>query len=686
MKSTIPLLAALLLGPTLLLCQSNADNQPAAVPKTSKMLDLDAIDRSVDPCVNFYQFACGNWRKTNTIPPERSEWGRFDMLAERSRWLTYRALEQASHASASRTPLQQKYGDFFAACMNTSELNSMGYTPIRPLLNLISELSHRSQISLIIANLQSEKGIKVLFRFESAQDAKNSQEQIAELSQRGLGLPERSFYLNDDDRSTKIRESYVTHVKNMFALIGDSPVEAAAEANRVLAFETGLAKASLPRQDITNPGKTYHRLSLAQLEQLSPDYGWTRFFSSAGAPKLSDNINVAEPEFFQYVSSAVREVDLATWRSYLRWSVVNSSAPWLSDVFVNEHFSFYGKLLSGQDSQEARWQKCTTLTDDLLGEAVGQDWVKQNFVPASRVQMQALVASIENALSEDIRELDWMSPTTKAEAEAKVAAMRNKIGYPDRWRDYSSVITSRHYLIDDIQRASAFEYHRKLLKIGKPVDDTEWDMTPQTVNAYYDASKNEIDFPAGILQPPFFNPNANAAQNLGGIGIVIGHEITHGFDDVGGKYDAHGNVREWYTERDRKAFEERTSCEVKEYDNFEPVPGQKLNGSLTLGENTADNGALRLGYIALLNTLKHNPNAAQTVDGYTPAQQYFISFGQILCENRTDARSRLDAKTDPHSPGEFRVNGVVQNFDQFGKTFGCKVGDPMMPKTSCRVW
>ncbi len=661
---------------------SAAPKEPAA----PKLFDVTAMDKSVDPCVNFYEYACGNWRKENPIPADQTNWGRFNQLRERNLWLTYQILEKAAEPSPKRTVLAQKYGDLFASCMNDGRVNELGAKPIAPLLAQVAAMKDTSTIATLVAELQRKEATRVLFGFGSGQDEKDSSEQIAQLRQGGLGLPDRDYYLESDARSTKIREQYVEHVQAIFKLLGDTPEQAAAEAKNVMDFETALAKASQTRTAMRQPENTYHRMSVSELEKLAPNFDWKQYFVAVDAPGLTNNVNVGSPDFFKQVSEAVKGTDVTVWKSYLRWQIAHSAAPWLSDNFADENFNFFGKVLAGQKEQQARWKRCSTLTDSLLGEALGQDWVTANFGGDAKANMQKLVASLETALGEDVQQLDWMSPATKAEAEKKLAAVRNKIGYPDKWRDYSSVKIERGDLHGNIDRAREFEFQRQLNKIGKPVDESEWGMTPPTVNAYYNSSYNDINFPAGILQPPFYDNNANIAQNLGGIGVVIGHEITHGFDDQGSKYDGKGNLREWYTAADRKAFEERTDCEVAEYGSFEPVEGQKLNGKLTLGENTADNGGLRIAYLALMDTLAKNPKAAGDVGGFSPEQQFFISYGQLWCENSTDQVARLRAKTDSHSPGEFRVNGVVQNFDAFGKAFGCKVGQPMMPVKSCRVW
>jgi putative endopeptidase len=472
----------------------------------------------------------------------------------------------------------------------------------------------------------------------------------------------------------------------MFELAGDSPEKAASEAKNVMTIETALAEGQTPRVELRNPEARYHIQTLTAFEQATPNFDWSGYLQLIGIGKF-ESLNVATPKFFTDMNTAIQREPIDVFKSYFRWRTIHNAAPALSDAFVNENFNFYGKTLNGQPEIQARWKRCTAQTDNILGEAVGQDWVKENFPPESKASMLKLVSNLEAALGEDIKQLDWMSDATKVEAEKKLALIRNKIGYPDQWRDYSSLIVKRDDPVGNLARGGVFENNRELAKLGKPVDEKEWGMTPPTVNAYYTQSFNDINFPAGILQPPFFDPHIDPAVNYGGIGVVIGHEITHGFDDQGSKFDGLGNLREWQTAADRKAFNERTDCEVAEYGNFEPVPGTKLNGKLTLGENTADNGGIRIAYIALLKALaeEHTPVTTKK-DGYTEAQRFFIGFGQVWCESRTAEYSRNAVLTDPHSPGRFRANGTVQNFEEFGNAFNCKKGQPMYPEKSCRVW
>ncbi len=662
-----------------------------AEPKRLTSFDVTSIDRSADPCTDFYQYACGNWVKNNPIPGDQTRWGTFNELAERNQWLEYQELEAASKPSASRTPLEAKFGDFFAACMDKPLADQQGLKPLEPTLSAIDALNSKSDLATLLAKLFVTHTVSApdFFNFGVEQDQLDSSKQIAAIGQGGLGLPDRDYYLAQDERQQKIREQYVAHMTAMFVLAGDSPEKAAAEAKSVMAIETAFAKASTPRVDMRDPKNVYHIMTVEQFKTLAPNFDWSTYFGNVGIRPFT-SLNVSTPDFFKAASQQIQDQDLTAWKSYLRWHAIHDAAPYLSSNFVDENFHFYSEELAGQKELTPRWKRCTRLTDRDLGEAVGQDWVKKNFPPQDKESMQKLVAALDKALGEDIQQLPWMSDATKKEAETKLSMFRNKIGYPDHWRDYSSVKVSPDTLLADIDSASYFAEKHEFDKLGQPVDETEWGMTPPTVNAYYDPAMNDINFPAGILQPPFYDFSKDPAVNFGGIGVVIGHEMTHGFDDEGSQFDGKGNLREWQTPEDRKAFTERTDCEVKEYGGFESAPGQHLNGKLTLGENTADNGGLRIAYLALMNTLqaegKKAPYTSDKVDGFTPQQRFFIAFAQVWCSNQTEQSLRVSAKTDPHSPGKFRTNGSVQNFDEFGKAFSCKQGTPMYPANSCRVW
>ena len=661
-----------------------ASSQTPVEPKALHSFDLNAIDKSVDPCQDFYQYACGNWRKNNPIPGDQARWGRFNELTERNRYLLYVDLKKA--ADSPSTPLEHKYGDFFAACMNSDLADQLGNKPILPEIAQIEGIQDKKQIAAVVASLQAKDGAPALFRFDVQQDQKDSTKQIEGIMQGGLTLPDRDYYLEDNPHMQQIRQQYHDYIVAVLKLTGDSDDQAGTEAGQVMEIETALAKGALPRVDLRDPDKRYHIMTLAQLDSAEPNFDWSAYLAGIHAPKVA-TLNVGQPSFFEAENTVLGDQSLEALKAYLKFHVINSAAPWLSKPYEDANFDFFEKTLHGQAEQSARWKRCTAITDRAMGEAVGQNWVRENFPPQAKQNMEQLVAALKKALGEDIQQLPWMTEDTKKQAEAKLDAFRQKIGYPDKWRDYSKMKVTRADFITDIHDASAFDFDYELHKVGKPVDEKEWVMTPPTVNAYYEPSMNDINFPAGILQPPFYDFSKDPAVNFGGIGVVIGHEMTHGFDDEGSKYDGQGNVKNWWTDADRKAFDQRTDCEVQEYNGFQPVSGVHLNGKLTLGENTADNGGIHIAWQALLATLaQQGKNIDEKIDGYTEAQRYFISFAQIWCQNVTDQYSRVAAKTDPHSPGEFRVDGVVRNFDEFGKAFGCHQGQPMMPDNACRVW
>jgi endothelin-converting enzyme/putative endopeptidase len=669
------LTAAFLLTATAF-AQNFAGSEPASG------LDLNALDKTADPCVDFFQYACGTWVATHPIPPDRPGWGSFMELVQRNQETLRGILEKASVDDAKRTPVEQKIGDFYYACMDEKTVNAKGYDPLKPELARIDMLSDKHGLQAELVSLHGQ-AVGVWFAFGSSPDPKNSTTNIGDADQGGLGLPDRDYYLKDDAKSVALRTGYVKHVAAMLHLIGEPPEQADAHAKAILAFETLLAKGSLDLVARRDPDNLYHMMTVAQLAALCPFLDWPAYFQSVGAPKV-ESLNVDVPDFFRALNAALAVTSIDDLKAYLRWHVVHSHASTLSPPFVDENFAFYGKTLTGTQELQPRWKRCVQFTDRALGEALGQKYVDQTFGAEGKQRTLKMVHAIEKAMNEDLGHLSWMTAETKKAAYEKLEAVADKIGYPDKWRDYSSVRIARDDFGGDALRATEFEVHRDLNKIGKPVDRGEFGMTPPTVNAYYNPQENNINFPAGILQPPFYSNAADDAVNFGAIGAVIGHELTHGFDDQGRKYDAQGNLRDWWTKDDAEAFEKRAQCLIDEYAKFQPVADVHLNGKLTLGENTADNGGIRLAFAALMNTL--DGRHVDPIDGFTPEQRFFLGYARVWCGKRTEAFQRMLAQVDPHSPERFRVNGVVENLPEFQKAFACKVGQPMVAAPACRVW
>ncbi len=640
------------------------------------------IDRAINPCDDFYQYACGNWVKKNPIPSDESRWGRFNELNERNQAILREILDKAARPASGRSPNEQKIGDYYASCMDEGTIEKQGLAPIRGELDRIAALTAKSQLAAAVARLH-RAGTPSLFPFYAAADFKNSKVNIANINQGGLSLPDRDYYLKDDARSAELRKRFVEHVERMFALAGDSAETAAHKARVVMDLETALARGSLDRVSRRDPNRVYHKMTVAELEKLAPSFGWRAYFKAVGAPAF-DSLNVAVPEFIKTLEERLAAAGLDDWKTYLAWHVLHDAAPLLPSKFVYENFAFFGRTLTGAKELRPRWKRCAEFTDQQIGEALGQIYVERTFGAEGKKRMLELVHALERALARDIETLEWMTPATRKRALEKLKAIQNKIGYPDKWIDYTKLAIVRGDAVGNAARASAFERNRNLERIGRPVDPTEWRMTPPTVNAYYSPLENNINFPAGILQPPFFDRNLDDAVNFGGIGAVIGHQMTHGFDDSGRKFAADGNLSDWWTDEDAKEFERRASCFIEQYSQYEAAPGVKLNGKLTLGENAADNGGLRIAYMALMETLEGKPR--RLIDGFSPEQRLFLGWGQVWCQNMTEEAARLRAATDPHSPGRWRVNGVVVNMPEFRQAFGCKVGQPMAPEKVCRVW
>ena len=653
-------------------------------PKVSA-LDPANMDLSVKPCDDFYSYANGTWLKRNPIPPEFSRWGSFQMLAEKNTLVLRGILDEAArNTGAVKGSNGQKIGDFYFTGMDTTTIEALGAKPIEGDLNRIAAIKNIAGIQEELARLHLN-GVGGVFGLFANQDQKNSTQMIAQLGQGGLGLPDRDYYVSDDPKLKQNREDYLGHITALFKLLGDEASSAQQNGKAVLAFETRLAKASFTRVERRDPEKNYNKMTQAQLSALAPDFNWSGFFAAVGLLAPGDVI-VGQPPFFKEVNEMLKDVPLNEWKAYLRWRIVSGAAPALSSAFVNENFRFNGTILTGTKELQPRWKRISQVINGTMGEALGELYVARAFSPQAKARAQEMVTNLLASMKEHIQGLDWMDEATRTAALKKLSTFNVKIGYPDKWRDYSGLMIDRTSYLGNLRRAAQFNTRFNLAKVGKTVDRTEWGMTPPTVNAYYSATRNEIVFPAGILQPPFFNPDADNAVNYGGMGAVIGHEVSHGFDDQGSKYDAEGNLKMWWTPETRKKFEERTALVVRQFDDYVAIDSLHVIGKLTLGENIGDFAGLSIAYSALEKTLQGKPK--KMIDGFTPEQRFFLAWAQIWRTNSTPEALRLQVRTDPHSPARFRTNGPLSNIPAFYEAFGCGDGSPMIRPLSVRpkIW
>jgi predicted metalloendopeptidase len=680
MKSVIAISTSLLAA-----VASLAEPQPQT-GQNSPPIDPKNMDTSVKPQDDFFQYANGAWIKRTEIPPEYTRWGSFNELIEHNNDALHDIAEKAQNTKVDprMAPETQKVGDFYASGMNEKTIESLRTKPLDAEFKAIEAINDRASLLKQIAHLHS-MGIDVLFDFGAQPDAKDSTHELAQAAQGGLGLPDRDYYTKTDAASKKLRDQYVEHVAKMLTLLGDPPAKASDEARKILALETKLAEASRTRVQLRDPIKNYNKMPVKQLQNLTPDWNWNDYFKALDLLALQD-VNVHQPEFFKTADQVFKETPMDDWKAYLRWHLISATAPDLSKDFVDEDFNFRERILRGAQQIKPRWKRVITSEDEAVGEALGKLYVAFNFPPEAKARALELVNNLKEALADRIKTLEWMDQPTKEQGLKKLAAMQVKIGYPNKWLDYSLLKIDRGPYVLNEMRASQFETNRELSKIGKPVDRTEWGMTPPTVNAYYQPNRNEIVFPAGILQPPFFYANADDAVNYGGIGAVIGHEMTHGFDDQGRQFDADGNLRDWWSPKSAEEFKKRSQAVVNQYNDYEPLPGMHVNGELTQGENIADIGGVKLAYAALQKALDKNPQAReQKIDGLTPEQRFFLSFAAIWRSKIRDEDQKLRLNTDPHSPAQYRVNGPLSDLPEFAKAFNAPDGSPMVRPADKRV-
>jgi endothelin-converting enzyme/putative endopeptidase len=659
-------------------------DRPATSFPYTPGLDVSAMDKKADPCVDFYQYTCGGWMKNNPIPADQPRWSVYGKLAQDNQRYLWGILDTLALRTQGRNARQQKIGDYFAACMDEATVEKLGATPLAPHLKQINSMKSKRELPVLLANLQlnmADSGF--FFGFGSNQDFADSTKVIAFATSGGLSLPDRDYYLKTEEKSKEIRQQFVAHVARTFALLGDREEAAKRNAAKVMEMETALARASLSRVDRRDPHKLFHNMDAKGLRALTPGFEWSAYLKVAGLSKLNA-FNVTEPEFFKALETLWQTSSLDDIKTYLRWHLAHASASALSSAFVNEDFNFFSKTLRGVPELKPRWKRCVGLVDAQLGEALGQEFVTRAFSADLKKKALHMTKQIEQAMETDINQLPWMSAETKQKALEKLHSIVNKIGYPDKWRDYSAVVVKRNDFMGNVQRGNLFESRRDLAKIGKPLDRGEWSMTPPTVNAYYNAQMNDINFPAGVLQPPLYDPKMDDAPNYGNTGGTIGHELTHGFDDEGRKFDAKGNLKEWWTEKDDKEFNARAQCIVDQYAQYTIVDDIKINSKLTLGEDIADLGGLVLGWMAWQMQIANTKPESR--EGFTPEQRFFIGYAQWACEHGRPEDSRDRALTNPHSPGKYRVNGLVINMPEFQTAFSCKAGQPMVRENRCKIW
>jgi len=676
----------------------NAQQSSAEKAPKLEHFDPNMVDKTLDPCQDFYQYVCSKWNAANPIPPDQAAWGTGSGLQYWNENILRQALEKASTQTSARSDFEQKIGDYWSACTNEPGLETASSRDLKPDLQRINAMKSKSELAGQVSHIHmlvpgawegnDNQTAAALLGFGSLQDFDDASKVVAGIDQGGLGLPNRDFYLKDDEKSKEISSKYEAHVAKMLVLAGESSTQAAADAKTVLAIETAMAKAQMDNVARRDPKNLNNKMSFEQVQALTPSFNWKQYAADIGAPPSAPHYIVTSPEFFKGLEQLIQQHSVDDWKAYLRWHLVHGSAPYLSKAFVDENWDFYSHTLFGSKAQLPRWRRCVRAADRDLGMALGQAYVEVAFPPSSKDRTVAMVHDIEHALDQDITSLTWMQTATKEQAKIKLHDIEDKIGYPNQWRDYSSVKVTRDSYLNNVHEATKFEFQRQLNKIGKPVDRGEWNMTPPTINAYYDPQLNTINFPAGILQPPFFDPGEEDAPNYGAAGMIIGHEITHGFDDQGRKFDGQGNLREWWTPEDAKEYEQRDQCIIDEYTEEIPEAGVKQNGQLTAGEDTADNGGMRLALMALENELQSEGKSldAKDPDGWTPRQKFFLSYGNVWCEQYRPELMRTAVLTNPHSIPKYRVNNVLSNMPEFQQAFSCKAGAPMVRAKQCRVW